>query len=52
MSTQPFGPEIPHQPPHERGASLVDRIEDAGFFALVFSAVSIAVMIALLLIVL
>ena len=47
-----YGPEVPHQAPHERGGSLVDRIEDAGFLALVFSAVSIAVMIALLLILL
>lgn len=52
MSTEPYGPEIPHQAPQERGASLVDRIEDAGFLALLFSAVSIAVMIVVLLIVL
>ena len=52
MPSEPYGPEVPRQAPHERGAQLVDWIEDAGFLALLFSGVAIVVMIALLLIVL
>jgi len=45
-------PGVPHQAPRERGAQLVDWIEDAGFLALLFSGAAIVAMIVLLLVVL
>jgi hypothetical protein len=45
------GSQIPHQAPHERGAQLVARIEDAAFLLTLFSAVAIIASILLLFVV-
>jgi len=42
------GPQIPHQAPRERGAQLVDRIEDAAFLLTLFAGAAIVVAILLL----
>ena len=51
MSSQSYGPQVPRQAPRQRGADLVDLIEDAGFLTMLFCGAAIVVMIALLMIV-
>jgi hypothetical protein len=51
-ATMAAGSEIPHQAPRERGAQLVDRIEDAAFLFTLFAGVSLVVATLLLFVVL